>query len=37
MKKDARNPEATMPDLPPVVLSGSAGGRSPENLSQSAL
>jgi hypothetical protein len=32
MNKDARNPEASLPDLPPVVLPGSASGRPPASL-----
>lgn len=32
MKEHARNPEAPVPDLPTVVLSGTAGGRSPASL-----
>jgi hypothetical protein len=32
MKEHVTNPEAPLPDLPTVVLSGSASGRSPASL-----
>jgi hypothetical protein len=32
MKEHASNPEAPLPDLPTVVLSGSASGRAPASL-----
>jgi hypothetical protein len=32
MKAHARLPEETLPDLPAVVLSGSASGRAPASL-----
>ena len=35
MKEHVTNPEAPLPDLPTVVLSGSASGRSPASLQSS--
>lgn len=32
MNEDASNPETPLPDLPTVVLSGSASGRAPASL-----
>jgi hypothetical protein len=32
MKEHVSNPEAPLPDLPTVVLSGSASGRAPASL-----